>query len=390
LRPLVVTARAVLDDLDENDVPARLTRVARSSARRLPPPFEQSLIDSVVKDEDFRALVVKRWTDDGRSDPVVDAFLDDPASAEALLADASESARLKRDETEEESSAARVGQLEAELATAKQRLVALRATNEQRLREARAADKRAREGLESSLDEARVRASKADDAATRAESRVRELEARVDELEALDRRLTQRETRRREAPGDNSPRSIIPGNDPSQIAVWLDAVERILRPYRESFHGSDAVPRGEGLDLPPGIAPDGGDAIDALRTMAIDRIVVDGYNVASALGVEEFSSAEGREAVLRLAHRLIRLVDAQVTVVFDAVGIKGRRSYVTETGVVVRFPPDRSADDEIVDLVIHSETRTVVITNDRELRERCGGQEVLVLWSGALVAWSKT
>ena len=86
LRPAVATARAVLRDMDSDAVPQRLRKVAASSARNLPPPLERSVFDLLTDDEDFRSSVRERWTDDGGSDRLVTAFLEDPSSVDAELA----------------------------------------------------------------------------------------------------------------------------------------------------------------------------------------------------------------------------------------------------------------------------------------------------------------
>jgi rRNA-processing protein FCF1 len=57
-------------------------------------------------------------------------------------------------------------------------------------------------------------------------------------------------------------------------------------------------------------------------------------------------------------------------------------------GVVVTFaPPGTSADDVIVRLA--AVPGTVVISNDREVRERATQAGALALWSEALVAWAR-
>ena len=44
--------------------------------------------------------------------------------------------------------------------------------------------------------------------------------------------------------------------------------------------------------------------------------------------------------------------------------------------------------DEIVDIVEHIGERAVVITTDRELRERCAVYGVVSVWSDAFVEWA--
>jgi predicted RNA-binding protein with PIN domain len=75
-------------------------------------------------------------------------------------------------------------------------------------------------------------------------------------------------------------------------------------------------------------------------------------------------------------------------VVFDSDLEEGRSSSVTESGIVVRFAQgDLIADDLIVERAETLRNAAVVISDDREVRERCGGYGATVLWSRALAEW---
>jgi hypothetical protein len=55
----------------------------------------------------------------------------------------------------------------------------------------------------------------------------------------------------------------------------------------------------------------------------------------------------------------------------------------------VRFSePDRTADDDVIDLSRELPPPVVVISNDRAVREGSEAGGALALWSSALVAWS--
>ena len=123
LRPAVTTARAVLRDMDSDAVPQRLRKVAASSARNLPPPLERSVFDVLTDDEDFRSSVRERWTDDGGSDRLVTAFLEDPPSVDDELAALASTRRSAETAAEVADLRDRLGVAEAELGEAKARLV---------------------------------------------------------------------------------------------------------------------------------------------------------------------------------------------------------------------------------------------------------------------------
>lgn len=387
LRPVVDAARSVLDDLEPDEVPVRLRAIARSSARRLPPPFERSVIDAITHDEGFRRAVAAAWRESGRSDTVVDAFLDDPSGLDDLVRDVSAHERARRLERELEAAGRRIDELERELAVAKSRITEERRSAAEERRSVRAEVKRAREGLERELKSARREAAdastRADDAAAESEA----LRAQIEEQRSRSERAAQRRAKRGETPATAMRAAPIPTGDPMTMAAWIDGVERVLRPYRRRADGATVDQSDGRIRLPAGIAPDRAEGIAALADLAPARVLVDGYNLASAAGIVEFGSHTGRSEALRLAHILSRLVAGDVIVVFDAIGGEGRRSFVTELGVDVRFAHDRTADDLIVSL-IEADRRCAVVTNDRELRDRSANRGALTLWSDALVEWA--
>jgi len=76
-----------------------------------------------------------------------------------------------------------------------------------------------------------------------------------------------------------------------------------------------------------------------------------------------------------------------VIVVFDGPDEDGRDGFRSSEGVSVRFSRGEEADDTIVDLVHTDPYRTVVVTNDRELRDRCSIDGCVPVWASAFVAW---
>jgi len=209
----------------------------------------------------------------------------------------------------------------------------------------------------------------------------------IAELTSVVERLTARD-RRREGGVRTRGRGIQESSPTGArgLAVALDASERSMRPYREatSDDGRDApIPAWR---LGTGVAPDRAESVDAVLAMVPRTILIDGYNVAASLDVKDFATRSGRDRVLVAANTLARATTAEVIVVFDAAGVDGRGTYRGDLGVSIRFSTQQSADDLIVALVERG-TRSVVVSNDRELRERAEALGALAIWADALVGW---
>lgn len=387
LRLLIGTARTVLDDLDPDEVPARLRTVAKSSARRLPPPFEKSLLDAIARDQAFRSAVAAAWADGETSDEFVEAFLENPDGVGTMLEEVRAHSDRRRVEDDLANAEAKIAALEGELAEAKTRLADERRVASQEQRSVRAEVKRSRDGIERALRKARSEADEARDRADRAEERADQLQSQLDEQRIRMERAARRASRRQDGAGGATRPAPMPTADPAKIAVWIDTAERVLRPYRRRAAGTSSGSAANMPALPAGMAPDRPESVAALGDLALDRTILDGYNVASAMGIPEFGSHHGRTEAIRIAHMVARLVSGDVVVVFDAAGVEGRTSFTTDLGIEVRFSHDRTADDVIVSLV-ETGLRTAVITNDRELRERASAQGAVTLWSDAVTEWA--
>jgi hypothetical protein len=170
----------------------------------------------------------------------------------------------------------------------------------------------------------------------------------------------------------------------AELARLLDQVAvaaiRVL-PEGESVVGV------EPLRLGRGVLPDSADAVDAvLQHKGPKHIVVDGYNVGLALASGKAGEVRARlEPVLARLRALAR-PPRSVTVVYDS-QLEGSDGFKVQgvSGVSVRFTaPGSSADDVIVGMAAPG---TVVISNDRAVRERSERNGAVALWSEALVAW---
>ena len=391
LRSVIAAAREELADRDSDDVPVRLRKVASSSARSLPPPLEKVLVDALIVDDAFRAAVARRWRAVGDHDAVSELFLEDPRRAVPVLEAMAVGSLLEAERARVGALTEHVQALERKLAEAKARTGAVR----DKARADIAVLKEANRVARSSTAEAATSSSIVDPAATDLRSTEAERDRLVVEVRELRRtvdRLTERARRRTDGGGSQLERTrqgalSNPGTDPTAIGRHLDALERAVRPYRPAADVAMTPAPDGAFTLPGGIAPDTAEAVAAVLAARVDVIVLDGYNLAGVLGVEQFASSEGRAIVGTVATGLARSSTARVMVVFDAVGVVGRPVVRADLGVEVVFSQDRSADEEIVDLVRDARGRWVVVTNDRELRDRCAHHGAVVLWSDAVASW---
>jgi rRNA-processing protein FCF1 len=187
-------------------------------------------------------------------------------------------------------------------------------------------------------------------------------------------------------------------DDPVSAARRLDLQ---LASLAAGVRGDEIQPPGPGGDpeevfdalvLPTGIAPDTREAIEWLLMAAPPvPVVVDGYNVTFLLDREAFTAAAARSRLIGELERLLRRarVAHRIVLVFDSSAEGEPQPMVTEGGVEVVFATSSdSADDDIVARVRSLDGRAVVITNDRELRERVGAVGALALWGQAFVDWA--
>lgn len=392
LRSVIAAAREELADRDSDDVPVRLRKVAASSARSLPPPLEKALVDSLIVDEPFRTAVAGRWSaiDDG--DAVSGLFLEDPERASPVLEAMAAGSLLETERARVGALTERVQDLERKLAEAKARTGALRDKARADIAALKAVNRAARSSTTEEVTASRRVAEAAAAEHRHTEAERDRLAGEVRELQRTVERLTERARRRSDgasSPVDRTRQGTLanPGTDPTVIARHLDALERSVRPYRPAVDMTMATDPERTFMLPGGIAPDTAEAVDAVLGAPVDVIVLDGYNLAGVLGVEQFASSEGRAVVGTIATGLARSSTAGVMVIFDAVGVVGRQAVRSDLGVEVVFTQDRSADEEIVELVRTARGRWVVVTNDRELRDRCAHHGAVVLWSDAVASW---
>jgi hypothetical protein len=389
LRPAVDAGRAALRALDDEEVPAPLRRVAGSSARRLPPPFADALLAAMDRDDWLRSLALEEAAgldEDGDPAEAVSAlFLRRPEGwrerVDALVAtQAAESEREGRlaAETRVEVLESRVTELEEELAEARSRVEAA-------FEQGRAREVAAKERLEASLvalrREVEAERARADAEALRA-GRLAEDLAEADARIGV---LRERANRRKETerPARSAEPSRFGGGTPIETARALDQLASAMRPAGRAE--ATESPR-EALAFPAGVRPDRREAVSwLLESTRPLMLVIDGYNVAHDLAPVPDRST--RERVNRAAGRIRRLADGpvRVVVIWDSDREPGSS---VDGAVWVRFVPH--ADDAITEQVEAETGDVVVVTSDRELRERVERAGGLALWSSALIDWMRS
>jgi hypothetical protein len=402
VEPALAAARRALRDLDAEQVPSDLRRVAGHSGA-LPPPLASSLLRGLDRYDWLRAKALDAWpeADAESSDQSValgTVFLERPPGWVERIAAAVAAAVTSGVAQAEEGRAAHIARLERAEAEAKRRLREERGraeSEQERLLserdEARAALRSMRETEGRSDSAARRRAEEAEQRVSAAEA---ELTAVHAELVGLRERLVEERKRRaiaEHAAAEAAPaRAWVAGDDPEALAVHLDDVARMARPLAVTAPLEGAAP--EPLRLPGRVAPDGRAAIDwLLERRDATTVIVDGYNVGFALaGSGEPAAARRRLGVAVAPLPRLAAGPLRVVVVYDS-SIEAEQGEAPEQSgrVTTRFaPPGRSADEEIVGLAGSQAGAVVVVSGDRAVREGAEALGAVALWSRALAEWA--
>ena len=397
LGPAIEAARAALRDLDDEDVPARLRPIAKRGDGNLPLPLTRTLLQRIDEDEWFRGKALEAFERQGSGDSASRAYLEHEPGWWAAIAQAVA-------ETEAAGEADRLQQLERTSETLRTRAAADRAKLKAVRRELDRAEKASRDTADDRLEPLRSAAATARVDRDRAEAEVVAMHQEVDaaiadrldaERTAADLseqvrsiKRTAAQLRRSVAAG---PSESIP-RKPVEVARWLDRASVTLTPYREAGTEATRVARGPGIGrslVPAGIAPDSAAAIEGLSGIAGVTALIDGHNLLGVLDASTMATGRARRSLVASLGKLARhLGDSVIEVVFDSDLEEGRSSSVTPTGIVVRFAQgDLIADDLIVERAEKLRDAAVVVSDDREVRDRCGGYGATVLWARALADW---
>ncbi len=395
LEPALTAARAALNDLDPDDVPASLRRVVAHSGLRLTPPLAAKLIDELDSLEWLRNDALELLDGDA-SDParaylergdgwwleVTSAVAEARTSSSARTIDTLEQQAAKQREAVEAAKA----KLKHQRVEAKDALTALR-HEVKKLRKAAAAEERAgdfdRNALERRIAHLEGERDEARDDLTGADTMLEDLRRRFRE-----QRRTLADARRQL---DAGVRSSV-AQDPEARARELDLIAASVprrQPDESTVPAASSEPA-ERLAIPAGIRPDRAEAVEWLLRQDGVTVIVDGYNLLFQLEPGEFTSGRARRRLASLMGHFSRKAAgrARIRVVFDSALPGQRNARSTADGVEVTFADsDRLADEEVVLLAAATAGPVVVVSSDREVREAAGEEGAVVLWSEAFVDW---
>lgn len=397
LAPAITAARAALRSLDDKEVPARLRAVAKRGDGKLPLPLTRTLLLRIDEDEWFRGKALEAFDHRGSEDAVSRSYLAQEPGWWIAVSEA-----VAREEAE--AATARIERLERDLETARTRASADRAKAKSVRRERDEAEKLARASVEERLEPLRAAAVAAraerdrvsDDldaargevASATAERREAEQTAAVLSEQLRSAKRTAALIRRSAEAGSSE---SVP-REPLDIARWLDRASASLAPFREAGTATAAGDRdadtGRAL-IPAGIAPDSVAAIEALSGIDGATVLVDGHNVLGVLNASTMATGRARRSLIASLGKLTRhLGDSTIEVVFDSDLDEGRPRTVSDTGIIIRFAQgDLIADDVIVQRAARLREAAIVVSDDREVRDRCTGYGSTLLWAQALASW---
>lgn len=383
-RPAVDAARRVLRDLDPEDVPPRLRRVADYTDRVLPAPFIRTLLEEVDTNDWLRGKITEQWvaahgvSADAEA-TVSEFFLRRPAGWEARITAEIEAASVRTEEKKVDELTREIGRLADHVSRLSAELDDCRRRGSEAASEAgrRGESKAGRlgevvSGLRRRLAEVEVERDQARQDLTEASGWLAEADRRIDDLRG-------RLARGRPAPGTSG--SVVFGRGrPLAVARALDDLVAALS--RAAPVEEQTLPPVR-VGLPSSVRPDDAEAIGWLLSQeGAFLVLVDGYNVAHAHVAAP--DADTRRRVEEEAARLRRLADGTLTVVvvWDS-AVDGSTHRVG--GVEVRYVP--SADEAIIATAREATLPVVVVSSDRRVREESEAAGAIGLWARAWTGW---
>lgn len=398
LEQAVAAGRRALAELDDDQVPARLRKVAAYMGGRLPPPFVRRLLAELDGDSWLREQAAQAWPDadpDSRdpSRAAAALFLARPSGWEFRLGRLAGEAAARDREGDLVGLEARNRNLQNQLEGAQRRQGEVRRELEEIRFDADRQGKAARGRLKDARASGEEAARAAERRRAQSEAERRHVQEELEEERAKVLTLkaellaARRSTAVRQSPEEPSVWSL---RDPLEVARLLDDVLTAVRPAASRLDQAGPVPAAS-FQLPAGVAPDNPKAIEwlAAQTNPV-TVVVDGYNVAFLLSADRSPSGRTRARLNRELARLRRQAAApmRIVVVYDSAHPGGVTAGPGPGGVEVRFTEaGRTADDEVAELAASLPAPVVVISSDRGLRERVEKGPALALWSEALAGW---
>jgi hypothetical protein len=397
----IEAARHALRDLEPDQVPASMQRVVGYAGGKLPPPFARSLLAELETNEFLRSKALEVWKlerpPSGDRQLASYRFLERGDGWLMDLLGAGYSLGSKDSAVGDQTVEIERDAFQAEAASLKERLKAARKEQERLERELREVTRSSREPereerenerrLEDQLEEtARIHAAAVSELGGTLAGVRQELQA-AREAARMDRQLR--------AEAEAAHRSAIAPEaqsvDPGVLAERLDAIAVLAAaagPAPKVEDGGETPVQEQSLTDLGTVRPDSAEAIDWLIAAGPAGVLVDGYNVGFLLA-DKLDPVQARLLAEETVGRL-RLVarEAEVLVVFDSEITDDEALPSPAGGAGTVFSGGRIADDAIVDLA-STRANAVVITNDREVRERAEATGAVALWSDALVEWSR-
>jgi hypothetical protein len=382
LAPAIEAARKAVHQRDSADVPHALRRVAQPSGPKLPPPLFKKLLEGLEEDGDLRSDAREHLD---AVDGAAAAFLDRPDGWWRTVAAAVDEVADARNEKELAKAVKRLSSAETESATTKRRLDEARQAVDDLQRELKAARTDNADRIEAHRRGDLERISELEGllAASRAaeERAIGDAMRLTGEVDQLRKRVARSRKSATQGPGNNRMPGL--GGDAQGIARGLDLTYRMLSRrisgQDDDAEPEDAVPQ---LSPPDGLRPTEPGWFDWIVTVdAPVWLIVDGHNVVFSISEDRSrvgDSVRRLEAALRRV-RTRAVAPLRISVIYDS-DLGGDRSAPQAIGGLdVRFAPQHSiADDEIVSLATGAADPVVVVTSDRELRDRVSAAALVI------------
>jgi predicted RNA-binding protein with PIN domain len=397
VRPAIEAGRRALRRLDDDDVPAKLRKVAAHQGGRLPVPLSRALIAALDDDDWLREKAIEEFKapDPGADGPVA------PATLFLLRPEGWQFELGRRVERQAQSEAAgRVSELDGLVADAKAREAEAKKRWQEAKRQIRDLERLRREEVEAVRaqlrelreadrieDEERARlVAELEAARARAEA---DYQAEIATGETLKARLRKAENLRADVEKRvQSGGTAWASGDPIALARHLDTLVRTVEADPALLEFTKPTRERE-WKLPPGARPDDRNAIDWLaRQPRPFTLLVDGYNVTFRLSAGPDAAARERLNEELSRFKLRAMTPVYVVVVYDSAINPEVETGIGPGGIWLRYTKHGlTADDEIRRLASEAEDPVVVVSSDREVREGSEQFGAIAVWAEALVAW---
>ncbi|MGI9647121.1 MAG: NYN domain-containing protein [Acidimicrobiia bacterium] len=396
IKEAIKAGRSALGRMDEDDVPARLRRIAASQGGRLPAPLARGLIAALDDEDWLREKTIEELTDP-------DAIAEDPSGLFLLRPDGWQfelGRRVERMVLDE--AAQRASDLDGQIAVMESREAEAKSRLREAKREIKELKKQKRaevEDVRSQLRELResdrqeeVRQAAAFTELEEAHRLAQEAHRQATEETALVKQKLQKvEDHRAEAEKRLQSGATIWGSgDPIALARHLDNLVRTVEADPALLEYT-RPPSEREWKLPPGARPDDRNAVDwLLRQPRPYSLLVDGYNVTFRLSGGPDGAARERLNEELSRFKLLAKTPVNVVVVYDSALNPDYETGAGPGGIWLRFTTDSlTADDELRRLAAESEDPVVVVSSDREVREGSEQHGAIAIWAEALVSWIK-